>query len=401
MEENGWKSFRGYKFFDMKNRLKIKFLRFVDFYIGRVVVLLLLPFKIFTGYATEKPKKILVIRLWGLGSTVLNVPAIKAIKGCYPDSTLMILESSRIKGVFRLYRFADEIYTTEVKVLEMVRFIFRNFRKFDLAIDFEEYFSSTAIIAFLTGKKTVGFRKGLPAKLFDLKVNFNDKQYVVETYLDLVRALQCNFGNGLLIYPEFSPEKLAEIGSRLKILGINEGSGSLIGFCTGAAESARERMWPIENFSYLADYIIEKYNAIIVLVGSKGELELNEELISKIRNRRKVLNLLGKLNIEDLFFIMRKFSLFVTNDTGPMHVAGAAGIPIVALFGPNLPLRYAPRDKNVIVCYEDATCSPCIHAHRGIFPDCKRENKGECMKMISVDQVKHAVDKLLSNTGKI
>lgn len=385
----------------MKNRFKVKFLRLLDSYIGRVIVLLLLPFKTFTGHATGEPKKILAIRLWGLGSAVLNVPAIKAIKECYPDSTLTVLEGSRINGVFKSYRLTDEIHTINITVRDMVKFIFRNFKKFDLVIDFEEYFSSSTIIAFLTGKKAVGFRKGLPAVLFNLKVNFNDRQYIVETYLDLVRALRCESGKGLLIYPEFSAEKVAEIASKLKILGINDGSGILVGFCAGAAESTRERMWPVENFSSLADYIIEKHNATVVLVGSEGETGLNEELISKIKNGRKVLNLSGKLNIEDLFFIMKKFSLFVTNDTGPMHVAGAADIPIVALFGPNLPLRYAPRGKNVIVCYEDAPCSPCIHAHRGIFPDCRRENKGECMKMISVDQVKHAVDKLLSNIGKI
>lgn len=280
----------------------------------------------------------------------------------------------------------------------MFRLIFRNFRKFDLVIDFEEYFSSTAIIAFLTGKKTVGFRKGFPAKLFDLKVNFNDQQYVVETYLDILRTLQCNVGEGILIYPEFSPEELTEIGSRLKTLGLNEGFGRLVGFCAGAAESTRERMWPVENFSCIADYIIERHNATIVLVGSKGELGLNEELISKIRNRQKVLNLSGKLVVEDLFFIMKKFSLFVTNDTGSMHVAGAAGMPIVALFGPNLPLRYAPRGmNNIIVCYRNASCSPCIQVHLGIIHDCKKENKGECMKMISVDSVKFAVDRLISN----
>jgi heptosyltransferase-2 len=385
----------------MKDSFKVKFLRLVDFLMGRGIVLFLMPFKIIRDHAKREPKKILAIRLWGLGSAVLNAPAIKAIKECYPDSTLTVLEGDRIKGIFEHYRFTDEIYTMNITLINMIRFIFRNFRKFDLAVDFEEYFSSSTIIAFLTGKKAMGFRKGLPAALFDLKVNFNDRQYIVETYLDLVRALQCKSGKGLLIYPEFSPEKVADISSRLKTLGINNSSGRFVGFCAGAAESTRERMWPVENFSSLADYIIEKHNADIVLVGSEGETGLNEKLVSETKNSQKVLNLSGKLNIEDLFFIMKKFLLFVTNDTGPMHVAGATGIPIVAFFGPNLPLRYAPRGKNVIVCYETALCSPCIHAHRGIFPDCKKENKGECMKMISVDSAKNAVDKLLSDADKI
>lgn len=379
----------------MKERFRIKFLRQVDFFIGRVIVLLLLPFKFFAGHTTGEPKKILAIRLWGLGSAILNAPAIKAIKECYPNSALIILEGNRIKGVFSCYRFADEVYTIEISIPNIVKFIFKNFRKFDLVIDFEEYFSSTAIIAFLTGKKTAGFKKGFPATLFDLKVNFNDQQYVAETYLDLLRALNCEVGKEMLIYPEFSLEEQARIGPKLKTLGINEGLGRLVGFCAGAAESTRERIWPVENFSYLADYIIEKYDATVILIGSKGESGLNKELLSNIRNRQKVLNLSGKLDVKDLFLIMRRFSLFVTNDTGPMHVAGAAKISIVALFGPNLPLRYAPRGKNVTVCYGNTTCSPCIHAHLGIFPDCKKENKGECMKVISVDFVKQAVDKLL------
>lgn len=101
----------------MKGRLKIKFLRLVDFFIGRFIVLLLLPFKIFTSNTEGKFKKILAIRIWGLGSAILNVPAIKAIKKCYPDSNLTILEGSRIKGVFKCYRITDEIYTIDVTIL--------------------------------------------------------------------------------------------------------------------------------------------------------------------------------------------------------------------------------------------------------------------------------------------
>jgi len=379
----------------MNRNFKIKFLRSVDFLVGKIIIFLLTPFKIFKGRLQEEPKKILAIRLWGLGSAVLNVPAINAVKKCYPDSALFILEGSGIKGVFKQYRFIDEIYTTKVTAPGMAKFIFRHFMDFDLAIDFEEYFLSTVIIAFLTGKRSAGFDKLKTLKLFDIKVEFNDRQYVAETYIDILRNLGCKPGKGRLIYPEFSKGESERINSRMKGLGLDSDKNMPVGFCTGAAESARERMWPLENFALLADYLIEKYNVKIVLIGSKGEYKLNEELLLKSRFPENVLNLAGKLSVEELFFSMRRFSLFVSNDTGPMHMAGAAGIPVVALFGPNLPLRYAPRGENTVVCYRGISCSPCIHAHKGIIPDCKKENRGECMKMISVDSVKCAVDKLL------
>ncbi len=383
----------------MNSQFKVKFLRLIDLFIGKIIIFLLLPFKNLKGHLHEKPKKILAIRLWGLGSAVLNVPALYAIKQCYPDSTLTVLEGSRIHGVFGCYGFIDEIYTMNVTAPGMAKFILKHFKRFDLVIDFEEYFLSTAIIAFLTGGGTAGFDKRIPAKFFDSKVRFNDRQYVVETYLDILRHTGCKQKPGKLIYPEFSSKAIEEMNSKLTSLGFAPDSRPLVGFCIGAAESTRERMWPSENFILLADFLIEKYDAKVVLIGSQGEHKLNEETALKVKTQKNILNLAGKLSMKELIFAMKKFSLFVSNDTGPMHMAGAANMPIVALFGPNLPLRYAPRGENIVVCYKGISCSPCIHAHKGIIPDCNKENRGECMKMISVDSVKCAVEKLLSKQG--
>ena len=95
---------------------------------------------------------------------------------------------------------------------------------------------------------------------------------------------------------------------------------------------------------------------------------------------------------------MKELTLFISNDTGPMHIAAAQGTPTIGLFGPNLPTRFAPFGPDNIALYEKTPCSPCINVHKGSFPDCFNPEKGLCMKQIRVEQVCAAATQLLSLT---
>jgi ADP-heptose:LPS heptosyltransferase len=85
---------------------------------------------------------------------------------------------------------------------------------------------------------------------------------------------------------------------------------------------------------------------------------------------------------------MRRCDLFVSNDTGPLHMAAAMGTPTIGLFGPNSPTRYAPVGSHNTSIFKDVHCSPCIQIHRGRIDDCR---DGICVKQITVDEVWDAV----------
>ena len=99
------------------------------------------------------------------------------------------------------------------------------------------------------------------------------------------------------------------------------------------------------------------------------------------------------VTLGQLPFLIKNCRAFLTNDTGPMHIAAAMNVPTVALFGPNTPFRYGPVGNGHVVIYKKLECSPCIIAHEGKVPYCK-DNK--CMQAISVDEAWHALESVLS-----
>ena len=98
--------------------------------------------------------------------------------------------------------------------------------------------------------------------------------------------------------------------------------------------------------------------------------------------------------------MIEQCKFFVGNDSGPMHIAAAQGVKTIGLFGPNTPVRWAPIGKKNISVYHEWFCSPCIHTHKGIVPECIFGRDNKCMKAIQVKKVIDAVEKLLKNNIK-
>ena len=124
----------------------------------------------------------------------------------------------------------------------------------------------------------------------------------------------------------------------------------------GVAESVKSREWPLERFSQLADRLLERnknskinvnhFNKII-FVGGNAEREMIEKVISKMKkHREKAVNLAGKTSLKELFYIISKCKIFISNDTGPMHIAAAQGCGTIGLFGPNTPVLWSPYGRN-------------------------------------------------------
>ena len=96
----------------------------------------------------------------------------------------------------------------------------------------------------------------------------------------------------------------------------------------------------------------------------------------------------GCLSIKQTAALMGMCDLFISNDTGPMHIAAAVGAPTIGLFGPNTPQRYAPVGVNTTSIFKQVECSPCVHIHEGKAGTCDR---GICMEAISVEEVWEAI----------
>ena len=230
-----------------------------------------------------------------------------------------------------------------------------------------------------------------------MDVVYNDKQHAVQTFLDIIRALDADYDIDKLPKLMFSSKDTQHVSSFLKRNKIK----NFVCIAPGAAESAKCRMWPAEDYAALADEISSKYSMKMIFIGSLNESSLVQGIIDKMENKDSAVNSAGKMTLTELFCLIGKAKLFVGNDSGPMHIAAAQGTKTIGLFGPNLPLRFGPFGKGNTGIYRGSNCefSPCINVHLGQVPDCLYPRDGndyqKCMKNISVDDVMEEVERMM------
>ena len=374
-------------------------IKFIDKYVGSLICNLLGLFK-GEKYKKADVEKILVIQLWGIGETILALPAIEALRKRFPKAGINVLATSRNKDIFFGNENINNIIAIRLNPFSALNFILKNIKKYDLIIDMEEYLNISAIISFFSGKRVIGYSHNARAKLYTDKIKYNDRQHAAQTFLDLVRALDAAYEISKLPSLNFSKNDRNFVDRFLKNNGIKR-NDFVVCVAPGAAESAKARMWPYDRYAALCDEIISKHNAKIIFAGNLNEFELIENIQKNIENKNKTINAAGKMSLNQLFYLIKKSDLFIGNDAGPMHIASAQNVKTLGLFGPNLPIRFGPCGKGNVGLYKGYNCefSPCINVHKGQVPDCLYPKRSidyqKCMKNISVDDVLKEVEKMV------
>jgi len=379
--------------------MKIGLIKVVDRIFGFPLCLLLSIINLIWNkkmLAKEKIRRILIIQLWGIGETILTIPSIKFLKKEYRQAQIEILCTARNKDVYLGYRFIKKLNVLNLNIFNIILFIFRNYKRYDVVIDMEEYLNISAIIAFFVGNYNVGFSHKARSLLYDTKVEYNDKQHVSKTFFDLVRSLGVKGSIKNLEKLNYTRKDKNRVDEILKTEGINRRS-FIVGIASGVAESAKSRIWPKENFAELIKRIYKKKKkSVFLLIGTKSDLPLNESIIKLVDDKKiKIVNLAGKFSLRQTFYLISRFNILISNDSGPMHIGAAMGVKTIGLFGPNTPVRFGPFSSKGISIYKKIYCSPCINVHKGEVPGClhKKTSKDykKCMRSISVDDVMHYV----------
>jgi 3-deoxy-D-manno-octulosonic-acid transferase/heptosyltransferase-1 len=222
-------------------------------------------------------------------------------------------------------------------------------------------------------------------------------KHAVDRYLDFVRHVAGKSGAACLAAP---PEFRIAVGEKEKRSAaalLNEHAASLpsSGEGKGLHKDAprfvavnpvafwETKLWGEEKFAELCDRLREELGIGIVLTG--GESAPLERICRKMRT--KAVNLGGRTTLRELACIYREAALLVTTDSGPMHLAAAAGTPVVALFGPTDPARTGPYGPGHRIIRKGLSCSPCFR---------KRCETPRCMTDISVEEVFTAVKEMLA-----
>jgi heptosyltransferase-2 len=385
------------------------FLRFVDRSLGRLLVRTIVFYErvraVLRGRrgrqtapvpADDSPRNILVIKLVGLGDTVLMLTPVAKLHRHLPQSGITALVTPLSVGILSVQPYVDETIVYDIfgrdrgihGLLRIIRLL--RARKFDCVIDFEQHFQLTPIIAFLTGApRRLGFFFGRsPRKgIFTDPVCFDPGQHMVDSYMRLLEPLGICAGRVEELERIFIPDEDARpVEAWLQERGIGR-DDMLVGVHPGSGPRAPAKRWGVEKYAEIIRRLRREYHARIVITGSRGERELVEKVIEHA-GRDGVYNASGDFNIRQTTALLEKCRLFISNDTGPMHMAAALGRPTIGIFGPETPVRYRPVGKRSTAVYRAIHCSPCVHIYAGVVNDC---SEGHCMKRITPDDVWKAV----------
>lgn len=392
----------------MYNRfLEIKTKIVIDKIVGLPLVYLLnvcarlLGFILRIDHSLNKPfKTIAVCKFVGMGSIVQSVPLLKTLRKNYPDAKLIFVTNQSHSNLFNYINEVDEVYTISDTsfaslVVSNIKLLFKLWKnKPDVYIDLEIYSNYSSMITTMSlSKNRMGFfkddktyRKGMYTHM----MFFNVKSPVSQAYLQFARMLGCN---EIITDLTIDISKIdAHIFKNMQQKLTNELQKKYIVINPNASDLRLERRWSSEKFAVLINNLSAAYSEYtFVLIGDKNEVGYVNTIAEKFPANKQIINSAGKLNLKELIALIANAELLITNDTGPMHLAFSTKTKTVSLFGPCSPQQYGGTE-NTISIYKNVYCSPCVHDF--LIPPCKGDN--QCMKKITVEEVQHATEKVLT-----
>jgi len=306
----------------------------------------------------EKPSKFLIVSTTGLGDTLWGTPAIRSLRQSFPESTIAVLTSPIGAQVLEHNKHIDELFvlnsSTFFSLLRLLPALKK--QRFDAILIFHT--SQRLILPFCALLEathmigTAGINKDLDFLL--TKALKKSYQHEIARRLDIVKELGAYVADYRL---EMMTGKEEETAARrfLEVHGIPEHI-PIVGLHPGAKNSFKQ--WPPECFIEVGRKLVQHLGCQIFVSGDRSEALLLLDIASKIPG---AIPIAGELNLSTFTALLKKMTLFITNDTGPMHMAFAAKTPTVALFGPTDPNLCGPfHVQNAIALSAGKTCRPCL-----------------------------------------
>jgi ADP-heptose:LPS heptosyltransferase len=344
------------------------------------------------------PARILCLRLERIGDLMMTMAALAALRRAYPQASIDLVVGSWNRDIAGAIPGVDRVEIADAQwlargsegksTLALVRHAVRwRAREYDLAINFEPDIRSNLMVAAAGARWSAGFAGGGGAPLLDLAIGFDTTKHTADNALALVEAATGEEAPSTaprLALPDANRSEaarlLARFGDALKI-GLHVNGGRAI------------KQWPVERFREVARHIVRDRDAVLVLTGTEADRSTIESLRAELSADR-VLDLSAGADLLTVAAVLEQIDLFVTGDTGPMHIAHAVGTPIVAIFGPSDPLRYAPRGTRDRIVRVDLPCSPC---NRIRLPPARcTGHTPDCLLGISATSLIEAIDSVLA-----
>lgn len=307
-------------------------------------------------YELETPENILIIRQHNqFGDMLASVSLFRAIKERYPESSITLIASPENFFAVTSNDFIDNLFVFDKKKLFNIFYLIQLAKilkkEYDVVIvpATVAISKTSCILAALSNSKikigplSLNEAQNKLAFLFNYKIALNWKihpdSHVSDFILDIIRPFGISTRN-FKSHIKISEEDINEANEFIASMNLNDDE-ILIGFHVGAGKP--QNRWPLDNFIELIKKLNEKYKIKVYFTGSKADK-------NEIRYLKRNLDIEAKYfidkRISQLAALISKSNLFITNDTGVMHVAGATLTPQISIFGPTNPFNWAPLGEN-------------------------------------------------------
>jgi lipopolysaccharide heptosyltransferase II len=340
------------------------------------------------------PRRILLLRLERIGDLLMSAPAIAAVRQFAPEAEIDLVVGSWNASIARLIPGIDRVETLDASWLArgsagggmralMARARGWRAREYDLAINFEGDIRSHLLVALSGATERAGFTMAGGGPLLTRRFEFDPRQHTTANAWRLVKdtfaALHTNHPDVpappfRLQLPALARERAAAlVGREARVIALHASGGRAI------------KQWPPERFAQAAARVARELDATLVLSGSPGDRPIVDEVRAKLPDDVAIIDLAGELELPILGAVLERCLVFITGDTGPMHLAAAVGTPTVAVFGPSDPARYAPISTRHRVVRIDLPCAPCNRIR--LPPQRCQGHTPDCLEGVTVDAV--------------
>ncbi len=322
---------------------------------------------------------ILIILPNWLGDALMATPAIEHLCTLYPDAKLTFVGSYVAIEAIKYHPHALASYVDNTKKegnrLKATYQFAKRLGSFDIAVSFRTNIYSSLMLKFTTSKITLS-RKAWHTFLLTNPLPLSRDIHLSKQYNNLINVLEKK-----AIEPPKSKLYIPKHDFTIPTLGINP----------GATYGSAKRWYP-EKFAQVAKTFSNKYQ--IIIFGGPGEVDMGADIENRLQEMgiTNYLNLAGKTSIKELCSYIGGLDIFITNDSGPMHVAAAYQVPTVAIFGPTRHLETCQwkNKKSIIVRRDDVPCAPCMKR------TCPLKHH-ECMTKIEANDVIKAVKSIVDD----
>ena len=370
---------------------------------------------------SRTPGRILVRGTNWLGDAVMTTPALLRLREKYPDSHIALLAPEKLAELWVNHPAVNEVisfspgenvfaiakklrvgnFDTALVLPNSPRsaievFLARIPNRIGYARPWRNFFLTQTVPprpnARKMQKRTVMEIKELTGNNQESGVRksaFPNTANQAHEYLHLAAALGASaepLPAKLFVTPE-------EVAAAKKKFDLDAVSNVILGLNPGAEYGPAKR-WPVERFIATVKEIQTKTNCTWILFGGKNDAKFTRQIQSAFGNGQDVFSLAGKTSLRELMSLLKCCRVFLTNDTGPMHVAAALDVPVVAIFGSTSPELTGPvssDDSRNHILASDAPCSPCF------LRECPIDFR--CMNGIGVERVIQAVNASLNRSN--